>query len=71
MTPARFGDHALRLSGAAIRLTGWTPDAFWAATPAELAAILAPDASDPPDPAMTRPLTRAELADLMEPEHDR
>ena len=68
MTPARFGDHALRLSGAVIRLTGWTPDAFWAATPAELAAILAPD---PPDAAATRPLTRAELADLMETDHDR
>lgn len=36
-----FGAAALRLSGQAALLAGWAPDTFWAATPAELAAILA------------------------------
>lgn len=36
----RFGESALRLSGHAALLFGWPPATFWAATPAELAAIL-------------------------------
>lgn len=37
-----FGPGAARLAGLAGRLLGWRPDEFWHATPAELAAILAP-----------------------------
>ncbi len=37
---ARFGEAAARLAGQAALLIGWTPDTFWAATPAELAAIV-------------------------------
>lgn len=36
-----FGKVAARLSGQAALLLGWTPDRFWAATPEELATILA------------------------------
>lgn len=56
----RFSAVAVRLAGAVPRLLGWTPDAFWNATPAELAAILQP----PGDTAA--PLTRKELNRLME-----
>ncbi len=61
ITPAPFSAEALRLSGMAIRLTGWPPDTFWAATPAELAAILTPVLV--PE---TRPLGREDFARLME-----
>lgn len=56
-----FAPVALRLSGLVPRLLGWSPDAFWATTPAELAAILMPEAGG--DPA---PLSRADLNRLME-----
>ncbi|MFM2370886.1 MAG: hypothetical protein RIS85_608 [Pseudomonadota bacterium] len=36
----RFGAAAARLSGQAALLLGWMPDAFWAATPEELATVL-------------------------------
>lgn len=58
---ASFGQGARRLAGMVGKLLGWRPDEFWAATPAELAAILAPDAA--PGPA---PLTREEMNRLME-----
>ncbi len=35
-----FAAAAVRLSGTAAVLLGWTPDTFWAATPAELEAVL-------------------------------
>ena len=35
----RFSDGARRLAGLAGALLGWRPDEFWAATPAELAAV--------------------------------
>ena len=38
----RFGAAALRLAGVAGIALGWRPDEFWRATPAELAAVLAP-----------------------------
>ncbi|MET0251751.1 MAG: phage tail assembly chaperone [Novosphingobium sp.] len=41
MSGGRFADGARRLSGQAALLLGWRPDDFWAATPAELAAIFA------------------------------
>lgn len=46
MTDERFGTAAARLSGHAAMLLGWTPATFWAATPEEMAAILA--AAAPP-----------------------
>lgn len=36
----RFAADAGRLAGVAGWLLGWTPDAFWQSTPAELAAVL-------------------------------
>ena len=60
-----FGAGALRLCGLAARLLGWRPDAFWSATPAELAAVLAP--FDP----QARSFGRADLSRLMERDHDR
>lgn len=59
--PAGFGPAARRLAGLAAHLLGWRPHEFWAATPAELAAILAPEASAAPVP-----LGRDELTQLME-----
>jgi hypothetical protein len=49
-----FGPGARRLAGMAGRWLGWRPDEFWRATPAELAAILAPEA----DPAAISPVPR-------------
>jgi uncharacterized phage protein (TIGR02216 family) len=49
------------LAGLAGRRLGWRAGEFWAATPAELAAILAPD-----DAPLTNPLGRADLDRLME-----
>ena len=57
-----FGDGAVRLSGLAARLLGWRPAEFWAATPAELAAALAP----PDGSAEPAPLGRGELNRMME-----
>lgn len=37
----RFGEGAMRLSGVMARLCGWRPGEFWAATPADVAAVLA------------------------------
>ena len=45
-----FGAAALRLAGFCCLSLGWSPDQFWAATPAELAAVggvLAPSAAGP------------------------
>jgi uncharacterized phage protein (TIGR02216 family) len=64
MTPG-FGSGALRLSGVAARLLGWRPEDFWRATPAELAAALAPFDSSP------RPLGREDLNRMMERDNDR
>lgn len=59
-----FGSAARQLAGLAAWRLGWRPQEFWAATPAELAAILQPDAS-----GTSAPLDRAELTRLMEQEH--
>jgi hypothetical protein len=45
----------------ATRAFGWAPQIFWNATPAELAAILAPDNAE-----AALPLGRTELTQLME-----
>ena len=62
----RFGPSALRLSGLAAQMLGWRPHEFWAATPAELAAALAP-----PQLPGGEPLDRARFNQMMELEHDR
>lgn len=51
-----FGDSATRLAGLAGVAFGWSPDAFWRATPAELGALARAMAGDdgvaaPPDAA--------------------
>ena len=58
-----FAETARRLSGVAARVLGWRPGEFWAATPAELAAVF-----EPPVDA-SAPLSRAELNALMERDH--
>lgn len=60
----RFAPAAGRLAGLAGRVLGWRPHEFWTATPAELAAILAPAA------AADAGVSRADFDRLMEQEHD-
>jgi uncharacterized phage protein (TIGR02216 family) len=43
---AAFADAARALAGVAGAVLGWAPDAFWRATPAELAAVAAAIAGD-------------------------
>lgn len=57
----RLAPGARRLAGLTCRLLGWRPDEFWAATPAEVLAILCPEPS-----AEGRPLTRTEMNALVE-----
>jgi uncharacterized phage protein (TIGR02216 family) len=49
-----FAACAARLAGQAGAMLGWSPDAFWRATPAELAAVVRAAAGDR-DGAMTPP----------------
>ncbi len=56
-----FSECALRLAGFAGAVLGWSPDAFWRATPVELAAVvrvMAGEVASPPDAGA--------IADLME-----
>ena len=51
-----FTEAAGRLAGVAGAALGWAPDAFWRATPAELAAVVAAlaggdEGAGPPDAA--------------------
>ena len=46
----RFADAARRLAGLAGVAFGWSPDRFWRATPAELAALVTTAAGDAVDP---------------------
>lgn len=51
-----FAGGAVRLAGFAGAVLGWSPDAFWRATPAELAAVVTAagggeGAMTPPDAA--------------------
>lgn len=55
-----FGEVALRLARLAARALGWRPHEFWAATPAELAAIFAAEPQEG--------LVRADLTRMMEQE---
>lgn len=57
-----FAGSALRLAGLSGVLLGWSPDAFWRATPAELGAVvraLAGDDAVPPDRDTIRRLQEA------------
>ncbi len=57
-----FAHAAGRLAGQAGAVLGWSPDAFWAATPVELAAVVAAiagEAADPPDMATIERLREA------------
>jgi len=62
---ARFADAAARAAGLAGAVLGWTPDAFWRATPAELAQVLGvatgetATAAGPPDAATITRLKEA------------
>jgi hypothetical protein len=50
----RFGPVAARLAGQAALLFGWSPDRFWQATPAELAAIVSAAAPQPANGGIDR-----------------
>ncbi len=41
MTDDRLGPAAIVLAGVLARVAGWRPDEFWAATPADVRAVLA------------------------------
>ncbi|PAX07008.1 phage tail assembly chaperone [Sphingomonas lenta] len=40
MSEGAFAPAAVRLAGLAGALLGWSPEAFWRATPAELGAVV-------------------------------
>jgi uncharacterized phage protein (TIGR02216 family) len=65
MGPDRFAEGARRLAGLATRAFGWSPDTFWATTPAELAAILSASEGE-----AVIPLARREFEHLMERDAD-
>ncbi len=57
-----FADAAARLAGLAGAAFGWSPDAFWGATPAELGALVRAVAGEdvaPPDAAAIARLREA------------
>lgn len=58
-----FAAAAARLAGLSGALLGWRPGEFWAATPAELAAILAALSGGEEGGV---PAARADLARMME-----
>ena len=58
-----FGENARRLARLSALMLSWRPHEFWAATPAELATVLTPEAG-----TVGAPLVRDEMLKLME--HD-
>lgn len=57
-----FTDGAARLAGFAGAVLGWSPDAFWRATPAELAVVvraITGEAVAPPDAGVIARLQEA------------
>jgi hypothetical protein len=63
--PASFAAAARLLAGQTALLLGWRPHEFWAATPAELAAIFAVQAAIAPPL-----LSRDHLTTMMEQDRD-
>lgn len=61
-----FAALARMAAGVATGRLGWSPDAFWQATPADLWLALADPAPGGAPPAAVPPLSRAELARMME-----
>lgn len=41
MADDRLGPAAIKLAGVMARVAGWRPDEYWAATPADVRAVLA------------------------------
>lgn len=62
----RFADNAARIFGQCALLLGWRPDEFWAATPAEVAAIQTALRG----PEQAAGVSRAEIDRLMQIEND-
>lgn len=62
----RFGAVALRLAGLAGWHLGWSPDRFWAATPAELEAVVREMLGADSPATGAAPPTRAMIARLQE-----
>lgn len=56
-----FAEGAARAAGLAGVAFGWSPDVFWASTPAELAALVRALAGDAPNPC-----DRATITELKE-----
>jgi len=63
---ADFATAAQKLAGLVPATTGWTPDQFWKATPAELAAIFAVFAGNDAGHHAAVPLDSAQLERLKE-----
>ena len=60
---AAFAPSAVRLAGFCCLHFGWSPDAFWVATPAEVGAVVVVLAPDGPAPVTTEELRRLEGGD--------
>ncbi|OHD01606.1 MAG: hypothetical protein A2885_03345 [Sphingopyxis sp. RIFCSPHIGHO2_01_FULL_65_24] len=58
-----FGPGAVRLAGVMARVAGWLPGQFWAATPADAAAVLAAWADED---GAAMPMARDALGAMME-----
>lgn len=66
MESDRFGLAALMLAGVTARVLGWRPDDFWAATPADVATVLAAWRDGGTVGAAAEGMGRADLAAMME-----
>ena len=70
MRPDGFAETAARLAGLVPATLGWTPDQFWAATPAELGAVLEAIAGAASETVSAAPLCSSELNRLKEHDPD-
>ncbi|AJA07524.1 hypothetical protein SKP52_02975 [Sphingopyxis fribergensis] len=62
MADGRLGSAAVTLAGVMARVAGWRPEEFWAATPADVRAVLAGWT----EPEAEAPFDGAALAAMME-----
>ena len=62
MADGWLGPAAIKLAGVMARVAGWRPGEFWAATPADVRAVLAGWA----EPDAVAPFDGAALAAMME-----